>query len=360
MTINSDAVLRRDVRGILNLLLPFAGAGGFAIVAFSATRENTLSTIGYSVAVSVGAAAVGALLGFVFGVPRGMRAQTTDTSRRYSGNSNLEDVSDWLAKLLIGAGLTQVGQLATGLYDFAKLIAPEATPTATAYMLALIVAFTTFGFFFSYLFARRVLPAIFLRADDDGSDHAKQTLDSAKLMLDAGVNINTVRQVLAEPLKEIASAQGDTLSADDKVLVAKARALTGAPGGTKDLVDVAKAAPEDEQLRDFAVLSALYDKEPDGYRKAIDLGEKVENKSPRLHMYLASAWGQKHGANDGGLEESKQKVLEHVRAALQGDPSLKGTIVPMLDERNHDNDLSSLAADPDLKTLLGLGQIRIA
>lgn len=67
---------------------------------------------------------VGALLGFIFSVPRvlargatGGDAPTGDGRRLLETNSNLERISDWLTTLLVGAGLTQISRLGEGIAD---------------------------------------------------------------------------------------------------------------------------------------------------------------------------------------------------------------------------------------------------
>ena len=63
----------------------------------------------------VAAVMVASVLGLIFGVPRAREDSGAPTTERFLANSNLEQISDWLTKVLVGAGLVQLGALAGGL-----------------------------------------------------------------------------------------------------------------------------------------------------------------------------------------------------------------------------------------------------
>jgi hypothetical protein len=76
----------------------------------------------------IAAQVTGVLIGFLFGLPKAVTPSQAGSQARFLPSANLPDVSDWLTKLLLGAGLVQlthlgrpVGQLidsvARGLYD---------------------------------------------------------------------------------------------------------------------------------------------------------------------------------------------------------------------------------------------------
>jgi CheY-like chemotaxis protein len=74
---------------------------------------------------------------------------------RFEANSNLEQISDWLTKILVGAGLVQLAALpgflkSVGDYLGASLGIPAASPVSVAVVL---YGFGV-GFLFSYLWAR--------------------------------------------------------------------------------------------------------------------------------------------------------------------------------------------------------------
>lgn len=121
-------------------------------------------------------ASLGAVVGFVFAIPRTTAPQViarkTDIDvgdkragevsarshrmSRFQHNSNLEDISDWLTKILVGVGLTQVRELYDLLWVFVERIAPSLGNGAYGEVMALSIAvyYSLTGFLFSYLWTR--------------------------------------------------------------------------------------------------------------------------------------------------------------------------------------------------------------
>jgi hypothetical protein len=64
------------------------------------------------------ASAVGGMIGFLFGVPKGP-SDSNDQQRSgfyYRPNTNLEQVSDWLTKIIVGVGLIQFRAIGSVIY----------------------------------------------------------------------------------------------------------------------------------------------------------------------------------------------------------------------------------------------------
>lgn len=58
----------------------------------------------------------GGLVGFLFGIPRAVQGSTAPSgATQYQANTNLEQVSDWLTKIIVGVGLVQIGRVIPGL-----------------------------------------------------------------------------------------------------------------------------------------------------------------------------------------------------------------------------------------------------
>jgi hypothetical protein len=114
--------------GWIILLVIAAAIGVFSIsVGLSATTTTAGLVIGIralcvAAIVAVAAACVGGLLGFLFGIPKLLQGplpaseKTGETGaaniapmpRRFLGtNTSLEEISDWLTKIIIGLGLVQ-------------------------------------------------------------------------------------------------------------------------------------------------------------------------------------------------------------------------------------------------------------
>jgi len=118
----------------------------------------------------------GSLIGIVFGVPR---SGNTDAVYPPGGrqaalhpNTNMEQISDWLTKLLVGAGLVELKDLSRNLDLAAQYIAPalaseamKTGPALTSVAAALIVYFCVEGFIAGYLVARVFFPIAFHDTD---------------------------------------------------------------------------------------------------------------------------------------------------------------------------------------------------
>jgi hypothetical protein len=129
-----------------------------------------------------GSAAAGGLLGFIFGVPftkdSGIAVTTVDQSDRsaaavsalqYRPNTSLEQISDWLAKMIVGIGLVEIKDIPIGIKNAAQFVAKGMgeTVAAQAYAYAALVFFAVCGFLFGFLWARFNLRRLFSDADKD-------------------------------------------------------------------------------------------------------------------------------------------------------------------------------------------------
>jgi len=88
------------------------------VLGFIASVASALLTgagggfVGLLLLIAITALLAGGLLGFLFGIPKVNRQYAPGDdyakSRKYFPNTNLEEVSDWLTKIIIGVGLTQL------------------------------------------------------------------------------------------------------------------------------------------------------------------------------------------------------------------------------------------------------------
>jgi hypothetical protein len=107
----------------------------------------------FSLALLIGLAALlgGGLIGFLFGVPRQLqeaRAASDPATLGYAGNTNLEQISDWLTKILVGVGLTQILQIPGQLQRLTLFVAPALgnQPSSQVFALSLLGYFSIGGF----------------------------------------------------------------------------------------------------------------------------------------------------------------------------------------------------------------------
>ena len=120
--------------------------------------------------------AVGSLFGIVFGIPReATRPSSNGAPQTRVGliaNTNMEEISDWLTKLLVGAGLVELKSLPGTLKAAARHVA-DSLPTASRSQAALesiaaslILFFVVEGFIGGYLITRIFFQIAFQRSDE--------------------------------------------------------------------------------------------------------------------------------------------------------------------------------------------------
>src|ERR1051326_8587612 len=163
--------------------------------------SSAFAVLGVAVICSGAASLIGGLLGFLFGIPRSAES-TVNRTRLSHGtgtapetvaagdaappasppptahataerppqlrvNTNLEDISDGVTKVLLGAGLAQANQIIDGARRLAVFLGPSFGPdkAGQAVAIATIIYGALAGFFAGYLATRLYLTAAFERAD---------------------------------------------------------------------------------------------------------------------------------------------------------------------------------------------------
>jgi hypothetical protein len=149
------------------------------VLATYAFQQRSVEVFAVGFLVALGTSAAAAVGGFLFGLPRynavlavpvsgastaaesSMSAadEARATAGIYTPSNNLEQVSDWLTKLLLGAGLVQLGRIGRWFSKFidglaAAFVGQTGQATlATARTIAgsLIVFYAAFGFLFGYI-----------------------------------------------------------------------------------------------------------------------------------------------------------------------------------------------------------------
>lgn len=162
------------------------GAGatiGLLAVILVGVQENStagaLRLIGVAVLVGAAALAAGVFIGFLFGVPR--INSDLGGPHRYGANTNIEQISDWLTKILIGVALVELRAIASGLGDLFTAIGDSLAITeGTAFAGGLVVYFVTLGFFSGWVLTRLHLPQALSMADRLAEDAFKQKILEAR------------------------------------------------------------------------------------------------------------------------------------------------------------------------------------
>ena len=196
----SDETLdERDTKWTKDTVLTFGLLGLFVLslsIAPPQTWRDTARVFGTAVLFAGAFFGVGALIGFLLGVPRSLQGKgaprpdstgsvkdmshssSTDANSSryaesksaegaiYATNTNLEEISDWLTKIIVGLGLINLktipGQLKTLAWYFSQFCDSRICESVS---LAIILYFFTCGFFLAYLMTRLYLTGAFTRAD---------------------------------------------------------------------------------------------------------------------------------------------------------------------------------------------------
>lgn len=132
----------------------FVFAGGLFLVALYAIgAAGGLKAFGALALVAFASWLAGGVIGFVFGVPR---FKTVDDPRDSQGrlvpNTNLEQISDWLTKIIIGATLVQLNAIGIEVGNLARSVGEIiGTPGASVVAGGAIVLYFCTGFMWGYL-----------------------------------------------------------------------------------------------------------------------------------------------------------------------------------------------------------------
>jgi len=144
--------------------------GAIAIIGWTDERDESATAAAFILA---GASLfAGVLGGFLFGIPKTLQRKMEPrppgilSEGDYQPNTNLEEISDWLTKMLVGVGLVQLGNLpkfleSVGRYWAQSLGARGSEPFAAG----LVVYFGVIGFLLGYLWTRLALVSDFIQND---------------------------------------------------------------------------------------------------------------------------------------------------------------------------------------------------
>lgn len=358
------------------------------------------------------------LLGLLFGIPRTLaRANVppppaTGASGGATGassaagpssrvNTNLEDISDWLTKTIVGVGLTQLFYVPQYLWHAAGQLNTKGFDWGThgqLLALSLFLFFAPGGFWLGYVSTRTILTKLLESIDEEVLSAASKPDNLLITETPAGTGIarssdpqvaSADRAILSKTLQELtttpeivawgaAQARAGNLQAAQAAL---ADALRAEPNNSdvKELAAIVYSAlgrhVEASHLleglppTDLAVFNALHQPPPAGFTTAITLGEDLlrqpsQQGNANLRLWMARAYGQKYRyerdtnhAPEQDLAPIKQNVLREIRAALAADPNTRELLRSLwrpVPADSPENDLAAFAPDdPQLTELLG-------
>jgi tetratricopeptide (TPR) repeat protein len=352
----------------------------------------------------------GFLFGFLFGIPKVQQKDTPNPSSSHlKVNTNLEDISDWLTKILVGATLTQLMKIPSAVSTAAQFMARgDADPSRVSFNAAILVYFLMLGILAGYLLTRMFFAVAFARADS-APDHWAQILaplSGAPIALGQGLPAtNSATQSAAMASKNIPLTQ--SLSAEQAVAVAVGASIAGDPeralkastlavqqspndpgaqysyavalfsmeaNPERTLAAMESAATKSSAATDKTLLESIYtsltylylfQKPPDSYQHALDAAAAYDKKgghpSAALEINRACAYGQEFrdvtkGEGPEPDNPVRNAALKAVKAAIDLEPQAALARLKQLlwvtGKDPQDNDLAVFQNDADFTTLL--------
>lgn len=392
--------------------------------------------------ISLGALALGVMSGFLFGLPRSLtsgevreiaRSNQADSSPTptsaqvgYGVNTNLERISDWLTTIVVGLGLTNLGNLLAAIERYGDRTDVLFNFGGRAFGIGGGLYFLIFGFLLCYINTRTTLMLIFTGNDRLGRVLAQQAIDQAVTASGAALVVPTTTQVSAPgtppAYKAVVPTESDRIvlqnvsldakqTPEEMLALANASArsddylkarvlyedyigrvssisslpdgvllnyigvlgLTGDPKAFENVLrqiareDItAQAKPTFINAMRTALQANLYPTRKGNIDEAIRIGEALlafdsTAMDAWTHLWLACAYGQKHGtlrasgADPVVVCNVEQLAINQVEQAIAIDATLKGYILTLYDPalvRLDDNDLVSLYKNDRMEALL--------
>jgi CheY-like chemotaxis protein len=188
---NSFIAFRRMSRSVAAAQL--LGVVGLVLFSFqAATPDAFLAVASIALLLAAAAFAVGGAIGFIFGIPKSLQDvsipptpppadsegdQDVEGISRvaYAGNTSLEQISDWLTKIIVGVGLTQLLNVPTALTALGNGFADALGGFSGSSVLAAleVIFFGIGGFFLGYLWTRLYLVSLLVESDQQARQAAE-------------------------------------------------------------------------------------------------------------------------------------------------------------------------------------------
>lgn len=350
-----DDFVVRHQRRLARIALVFVGAALLGAILAAGPGVKLFSvwsrSLGILLLTAVAAGVGGAGLGFLFGIPRVLTSEASATKRPSSdatvnsaepnaqqaerllgSNSNLEQVSDWLTKIIVGVGLVEFHKVTDLLFGFRQFVAEYVPPADVITPLAaamLLVFGGIIGFVWMYLETRLVLSR-------------------------ALANVETY---LAHLLSAWRTSQEKVSQAAEEL------ARTGNTDAAKRLLQPEGSDPDNDISR---MRFTLYEDPPQGFEEVIRLSASLSaNLAARARadywLFLGCAFGQKYqwqqrtGASQEALESTRDNALDALRRCVEISPAYKAQIGwflhPERSPMSQDDDLAGFAGDPRFEAL---------
>jgi hypothetical protein len=154
------------------IVVAFYVLGLIVIIAYAiSTNGRHFKYVGVGVVTAFAASLTGCLFGFILGIPRAVSsgavrqegstasdptAPTPTRAARFAQSTNLAEISDWLTKLLLGAGLVSLTKLGRPIGALIHAVAGgfvSGTVTGSAKVMSggIMITYVVLGFLVAYI-----------------------------------------------------------------------------------------------------------------------------------------------------------------------------------------------------------------
>lgn len=337
------------------------------------------------------AGSLGGLIGFLFGIPRTLAPRTREERDRATTglqkantddgpdlpsqtiNTNLEDISDWLTKILVGVGLVEFQNI-IGMLEKIGVRFKDWIGNSELAVQGIIINFSVWGFFSGYLFTRLFLTNAF--SDIMTSEALRQaSLRNAQLQKQNNALAQDKSEI--EEAKNALESTTSELQSQKDFLNKVTAAMTLSSQGKYDeagtlfeelLSKVEDSTPEliKQTVQQGSIFNSLYKTPPEGFEEAIRNADRFLASSPDrpsaiILAYKGFAYGQKYtyelaqGKDKAALAPIRNAAYESIKKALEISEGLRDLIRSVWDppDLSADRDLACFKDDGGFIELLG-------
>lgn len=235
------------LRWVIYVGLIFASSSALR---FLPDSRETVSAVSVTLMIALASLAIGSVVGFLFGVPRVHSDPSQADGRSYVDNTNLEQVADWLTKILIGFGLAQLTNIPPALGQLSLVTGaalgegPEAAPLVGS----TVLFFLSVGFIYGYLWSRlEMMPALI--ASERAIDRLQSVVAEVKTTSEQVQSVVAEVRTTSEQVQSVVAEVRTTSEQDLRALFLVGRTLESSHGvPLQTLVEALKDASPKARL----------------------------------------------------------------------------------------------------------------
>jgi hypothetical protein len=286
-------------------------------------------TVAVAAAVAGAALVSGGFLGFLFSIPRAVK---TKTDVAYADNTNLEDISDWLTKILVGVGLATLTKIPSKCRAFANYIGASGFGNGNdgpIFVMGISVFSAVCGFLWTYHWTR-----VIFRRELTDAPTLSQIQDTMRSVSEQ--QSDEIVTTLAVEALDLSPAQRDP---ESELRREKARAIAEAalvknPQSRKIAIQLSRLL--EEQFRDRAQACKILEQTLEA-RRAADVPRDADDAALLFNLACYVNRDAKATEDPSKKEELRAKAWRYLVECAKINPA----------------DIKEMQEDDDLKDLAG-------